>query len=496
MKEFYLNIEQIGNDIYERYIGDDGEEYVRCTTYSPTLFHKAPPGTQTNYQDIYGNFCIPRTFGTCSEAREWIKKMDGIGQEAMGMDDFTLAYISDRYKGVIDYNRDVIRIANMDIEVTAPEFPEPKYAKYPIDAITHYDSIEDKYFVFDLLGDVDRWSATEAVKRGELPEELVKKVVYYPFDNETDLLLGYIDFWRNHFPVIFTGWNVEGFDIPYVINRITNVLGKKAAARLSPFGKIKSKVITNLYGEKEIFSILGITILDYLDLYKKFSFTNQPTYNLDYIGEYEVNETKIHYDGPINKLRGNNHQLYISYNIQDVALVGKIDNKRCFIELALSMAYYSKMKVQSVMSPIKTWDAIIFNSLKAQKKVIPPCKSHPKESYPGAFVKEPVINRYKYVMSFDLTSLYPSIIRQVNISPETLAGCFTPALMQDYIDKTAPKPSEKYSCAPNGSMYDKTKYGVIPTEIEKVFNQRREYKAYMLAADRNAEVIKKILASK
>ncbi|ADI96334.1 gp43A split DNA polymerase [Acinetobacter phage Ac42] len=499
-QEFYLNVELMRGEIAERYIDVDGNDKVRFVPYSPTMF--VHTDRETKYKDIYGKFCLPRKFDSIAECRDWKNKNSGL-VEVLGMEDFRLAYISDMYKGDIEYNKKFIRVCNMDIEVTGAEFPDPRFAAYEIDAITHYDSIDDKFYVFDLLksqyADVSRWDPKIAALTMEeggdaVPQELLDKVVYMPFESERELLLEYINLWEEKPPAVFTGWNVEGFDIPYVINRIKNVLGPHHIKRLSPFGKINSKTINDNYGgEREIFSILGVTILDYLDLYKKFSFTGQPTYKLDFISEYETGLNKIPYDGPINKLRETNHQRYISYNIVDVYCVQLIDIKRGFINLALSMGYYAKMNIASVMSPIKTWDAIIFNSLKETNRVLPEMKSHVRVSYPGAYVKEPKPGAYNNVMSFDLTSLYPSIIRQVNISPETIVGQFKLAPIQDYINATAPRPSDEYSCSPNGWMFRKDFKGVVPEEVEKVFFQRKEWKGKMMKAKQNAELIKKLI---
>ncbi|WCZ66241.1 DNA polymerase [Yersinia phage MHG19] len=492
----YIAIERIGNDIYERYL-EDGVEKEKRTQYEPTLFCHSQ-NENSPYKDIYGKACQPKSFSTMRDARDWMNRMSDTGLEAMGMDDFTLAYTSDMYGSEIVYNRSAIRIANCDIEVTAVEFPKPMQAMYAIDAITHYDSIDDSFYVFDLLnsqyGSVSEWDIKLAARLDadggdEVPQEILDRVVYMAFDSEEELLLEYIRLWEEKRPAIFTGWNVEGFDIPYICNRIKNLFNVRTLNRLSPLGKVNSKVISNMYGDKEVFTIMGVTILDYMDLYKKFSFTNQPSYKLDYIAKYETKKGKLPYDGPINKLRGNNHQRYISYNIMDVESVQAIDKVRGFIDLAISMSYYAKMPFGGVMSPIKTWDAIIFNSLKSQKKVIPQSKSHIKQSYPGAYVKEPKPSRYKNVLSFDLTSLYPSIIRQVGISPETIVGTFPLSPLHEYINKTAPRPSDEYSCSPNGWMYRKDIDGVIPVEITKVFYQRKEWKNKMMAAKRNKELL-------
>lgn len=505
MKEFYLTIEQIGDTLYERYIDSSGKECKREIKYKPSLFMHAGPSQNSQYLDIYKKTCVKKSFDGMRDANNWIRKMEDMGLEAMGMDDFKLAYLSDTYKKDIDYDARLIRVANCDIEVTAPEFPDPSQALYPIDAITHYDSVDDKFYVFDLLvspyGTVAEWDPILAGMKeedggDEVPQRILDKIVYMSFDNEEALLLEYLNFWNEKTPVVFTGWNTESFDVPYIYNRIKNVFGENTAKRLSPHRHTKSKIVQNMYGEREIIQIYGISHLDYIDLYKKFSFTNQPSYSLDYVAEYELGEGKLAYDGPINKLRETNHQRYISYNIIDVERVQRIDQKRQFLNLSLSMGYYAKMQIQSVFSPIKTWDAIIFNSLKKEKKVIPQSKSHVKQTYPGAYVKEPVPNSYKYIISCDLTSLYPSIIRQVNISPETLVGQFKLHPIHEYINKTAPRPSDEYSCSPNGWMYNKNIEGVIPVEITKVFMQRKEHKEYMLGAQRNMELIKEILNKK
>lgn len=495
---FYTGVATIGDYIYERKVVD-GKEKVIKTLYKPNLFSHTE--SDSKYKDIYGKNCKKREFDTISDAKRWVEKMKDMELEVLGQEDFKLAYISDKYPDTIQYDRNLIRVANVDIEVTAPEFPDPTAAAYPIDAITHYDSIDDKLYVFDLLdsqfGRVDEWSVDLAGKKeseggDEIDQDILDRVVYMAFSDEKEMLLQYISFWRENYPAILTGWNVETFDIPYIINRITNLFGADIVKALSPFKRHSTRVINNIYGDKIIHRLSGIAVLDYIDLYKKFSYTNQPTYKLDYIAEYETGKGKLPYDGPLGKLREYNHQRYISYNIIDVWSVQQIDRVRGFVDLAISIAYYAKIGFNDIMSPIKTWDGIIFNSLKESHTVLPENVPGVKQQYPGAFVKDPVIRAYRYVISFDATSLYPSVIRQVNISPETIAGSFVPRPIIEYINKEAPMPSDEYSSAPNGIMYRKDKQGVIPKEITKVFFQRKEWKKRMLTAQRNLETIKNI----
>ncbi|WOL25192.1 DNA polymerase [Klebsiella phage iPHaGe-KPN-12i] len=492
MNEFYLSVEQMGDHIYERFIDSEGREQVRKTKYAPTMFQHAMAGVDSPYRDIYGKTCIKKNFESIKEAKNWMQRMKDVGMEALGMDDFRLAYISDAYRKEIEYDRDKIRIASLDIEVTAPEFPDPREAKYAIDAITHYDSVEDKFFVYDLVeGGLDEWVASKVDTENEISEEDLKKIVYRSFQTEKSLLSAYIKDWKERTPVIVTGWNSNKFDIAYIITRYLNIFGQNVVRHFSPFGKVTAKTTTDHYGNEQLgYEIYGVAQMDGMDLYKKFSFTPQPSYSLGAIAEFETGKSKVDYEGSLSELRQADHQKYITYNIVDVIRVLDIDGKRNFIELVLSVAYYAKINFPGVMSPLKTWDAIIYNSLREEKKVIPENKRHTKTPYDGAYVKDPVVAPYRYIVSFDLTSLYPSIIRQVNISPETIANSFAVRPMHEYINKTAPRPSDEFSCSPNGWMFRRDVKGVIPVEIKKVFDQRKAWKKRMMAGERNLELIK------
>ena len=236
---FFLSCERVGDKIYERYIDDNGQEQERYVDYEPTFFHHAAPGTVTKFKDIYGKACIAKKFPSMNEANKWRKRMNEMGQEALGMDDFVISYLSDTYTGEIRYNRNKIRVAWVDIEVTAPEFPKPEEAKYPIDAITHYDSIHDRFFVFDLVGrNGEKWEARKSILR----PDIVERVVYNVYDTEDELLLEYIRFFEENRPVGFTGWNTETFDIPYIIKRISNKFGSRTANRI---------MLSQFFGEEE-----------------------------------------------------------------------------------------------------------------------------------------------------------------------------------------------------------------------------------------------------
>lgn len=503
--QFFTNIEIIGDKVYERYIDHDGLEKSRVTAYQPTLFLKTQ--VETNYKDIYGNYCQPKKFESIRDANNWRRRFKE--DEVLGMDNFQIAYLSDAYKEDIQYDMSKIRIAIFDIEVTSDgEFPEADEAKYPIDVITLYDTLDDKIYVFDLIEDneldlprVEPWKPDLQ----DLDQETLNKVEYMPFTSSDNLLLAFVKYLRVKTPSILAGWNSEKFDIPYVMNRLINRFGEDVANKISPYNEVyKRRGYDQYENEFTTYSPKGFSHLDYMELYKTFRFKTQPSYSLDYISKAETGIGKVEYLGPIHTLRSGNyipiaipeidensdkmqkwlrikyiiqsfyeerkflprfldvlinymkidnaeeepdklldvmdklynhpervtltreedekltelknliyamyskvsHRKYISYAIQDVATIKKMDDALSYFELVFDIAYYAKMPISNVTSKIQIWDAIIFNSLKRRKMVVP-MKDVPEhnERIVGAFVKDPIVGTYKYVLSFDLTSL-------------------------------------------------------------------------------------------
>ena len=481
---FYLSIEQIGDNICERYI-EDGVEKMRRVPFEPTLYsHTTNP---TGLRDIYGKHVAPRTFDSISDSRNWVKRMKDMAQEVCGMDNYCIQYIYENYHGPLSFDISQIRIAFVDIEVYSQDgFPYPEIARWEIDAITHYDSVDDTYYVFTTR---EWWR-----EKSELDNDIVRRVEYKMFNNESDMMLGYLAFWRSHLPAVVTGWNSELFDIPYIVNRLKRLFGDSAPKKLSPWGRINERTIRGMGGKEfQSFDISGVACLDYLALYKKFTFKTRPSYKLGYVAMVELGDNKIMYEGSLGNLAIDNPQLYIDYNIKDVDLIIQMDKSLLLFELVFSLSYYAHMNFGDVMSPLKTWDAIIYNSLMDQNVVVPENKQKSKDKYEGAYVKEPIPGYYKWVVSFDLTSLYPHLIMQYNISPETIRGRMMQQLMDSYVNKTAVFDTQGNSCCPNGMMYDKHNRGIIPIEIEKVFFQRKAAKTNEFAANGLSTLAKSVL---
>jgi DNA polymerase elongation subunit (family B) len=295
---------------------------------------------------------------------------------------------------------------------------------------------------------------------------------------------------------VVTGWNIEFFDIPYLINRIKRVLGDNEYKKLSPWGIVNEKTVEFKGKENQSYDLLGVSVLDYYQLYRKFTFGNQESYKLDYIGQVELGEKKVDYSeyGSLLELYKNNYQKFIEYNIQDVLLVEKLDDKLKFIEQVMAFAYDAKVNYDDTMTTVRPWDVIIHNYLLEQGIVIPPFKKQPdNDALVGGFVKEPKIGLSKWVVSFDLNSLYPHLIMQYNISPETFArkiGSQIWPSIDEILEGNIELPLPDLSYAANGCAYTKDKQGFLPALMEKMYNDRVVYKRKMIEAKKLYEQTK------
>jgi len=282
------------------------------------------------------------------------------------------------------------------------------------------------------------------------------------------------------------------YDIPYLAGRINRILGEKSMKDLSPWGLVSQDEVY-ISGRKNItYDIGGVTQLDYLDLYKRFTYTNQESYRLDYIANYELGEKKLDHDeyDTFREFYTKDWDKFVRYNIIDVQLVDKLEDKLKLIELAITMAFDAKVNFIDIHYQVRMWDTIIYNYLKKQNIVIPPKKRTSKsQKYAGAYVKEPKPGKYDWVVSFDLNSLYPHLIMQYNISPETLKDDKHPTatvdrILKEEIDFQLYKDSAV--CA-NGAMYRTDIRGFLPEIMEKIYTERTVYKKKMLAAKQKYE---------
>jgi len=473
--DFYTNIYQRGDKIYVRgYKNGNREKYIE--QYHPYMFIPKQSG---KYYTLDGKPVEKMMFDSISDAKDFISSYADVSNvEIYGLNTFAYVYIFDNFKGEINYDPKTIRIGNIDIECAADEgFPDIQKANKEITAITlRFDGIN---YVFGC---------------GEFKTNN-SNTKYLKCKNEHDLLGKFVKAWQNLDMDIITGWNIEFFDMPYLINRIKNLLGIMEAKKLSPWGILNERMVEFKGKENQSYDPVGISVLDYYQLYRKFTFGNQESYKLDYIAQIELGEKKIDYSeyGNLLELYKNNYQKFIEYNIQDVELVEKLDDKMKFIELVMAFAYDAKVNYGDTMTTVRPWDVIIHNYLLERNIVIPQFKKqYDNEALVGGHVKEPKIGLSHWVVSFDLNSLYPHLIMQYNISPETFAGKVAFPSIDFMLDGTWEYRDGMVAYAANGCTYKKNKQGFLPALMEKMYNDRTIYKKKMIEAKKSYEKTKNL----
>ena len=473
---FYTNVQMVGNQFLVRGY-EDGKRFTTREKWNPTLF--VPSQKKTFYKTLTGEQVEAIKPGTVHECREFIKKYDGVeGFKIYGNERFIYQYISEKYsEQEIKFDIGKIMLSTIDIEVASENgFPDVESAAEEVLLITLQD-----------------YATKEIITWGQGPFKLKQGNHYYKqFNNEEDLLHDFISWWIDNTPEVVTGWNSKLYDIPYLVRRIDRILGEKLMKRLSPWGLVTEQEVY-IQGRKQLsYDIGGVSQLDYLDLYKKFTYTNQESYRLDHIASVELGQQKLDHSefDTFKDFYTNGWQKFVEYNIIDVELVDRLEDKMKLIELALTMAYDAKVNYEDVFYQVRMWDTIIYNYLKGRGIVIPPKeKSDKNEKYAGAYVKEPIPGKYDWVVSFDLNSLYPHLIMQYNISPETLLEERHPSSTVDRIlneEINFELYKDNAVCA-NGSMYRKDKRGFLPELMDKIYKDRTIYKKKMLQAKQEYE---------
>ncbi len=474
--KFYTNVQLIGNQILVRGV-ENGRRYEMRDDFYPTLFVKSKKNTK--YRTLTEENVEPIKPGQVRDCREFYKKYDEVdGFKIYGNDRYIYQYISEKYpEDEIKFDISQIKLVTLDIETTAEKgFPDVESASEEILAITIQD-----YTTKEII----TWGVKPFVNNH-------KNVTYHYCPTEHKLLSHFINYWMQDVPDVVTGWNIQLFDIPYICKRLNRVLGEKLMKRLSNWGLV-TEGETFIMGRKHAtFDVGGVTQLDYLDLYKKFTYKAQESYRLDYIASVELGQKKLDHSEfeTFKDFYTKGWQKFIEYNIIDVELVDRLESKMKLIELALTMAYEAKVNYVDVFYQVRMWDNIIYNYLKKRNIVIPPRKKETKsEKYAGAYVKEPVPGKYDWVVSFDLNSLYPHLIMQYNISPETLLEERHPTATVDKIlneEINFEMYKDNAVCA-NGAMFRKDVRGFLPELMEKMYGDRVIFKKKMLSAKQQYE---------
>lgn len=461
----------------------------RKIEYLPTFFLSSQE--KSDYTTLAGDYVKPIQPGTIPDCREFLERYESVDNfPVYGNNRYEYAFIADHYSDDVLWDISKVTVAYLDIEVGSENgFPEPRDANEEITAITL--KIKGNYFVFG-VGDYSKHR---------------DDVYYAKCRDESDLIRRFLELWTRFYPDVISGWNIKTFDIPYLVNRITKILGEDEAKKLSPWNKLSLREAMIMNREHQVYEMLGIAILDYIELYRKFTYSQQESYRLDNIAHVELGEKKLDYSEfeTLHQLYKQDYQKFIEYNIKDVELVEKLEDKMKLIELALTLAYDNKVNYDDVFTQVRMWDAIVYNYLLKKKIVIPQMKRGSKSSqYEGAYVKDPICGMHEWVASFDLNSLYPHLIMQYNISMETLVDpkrynqnmrgfisnnkIEVDTLLHQQIDTSVLK-ELGVTVTPNGQLFSTNQQGVMPEIMDTMYKDRTRYKKLALEAKKKIETV-------
>ena len=486
-KNYYTNVAAVGNNIFYRGV-KDGRRIKLKIAYEPTLFLRS--NKTTTFKSLEGVYLEPMKFESMREARDFVKRYDEVqGFEVYGNSSYQYAYIADEQKGMVEWSMEELSIAIIDIEVGSENgFPDPYQANEAITAIA----------VRQLNGGTTVYGCGDYNNNDET-------VTYHKCRDEYDLCKKFLSDWNANPPDVISGWNIKFFDIPYLVNRFTKLFGEDETRKLSPWGLINSRKAVVNNRELTAYEFVGVSTLDYIELYRWYApgGKSQESYRLDNIAQVELGEGKISYDEFENlyQLYRLNYQKFIEYNIKDVDLILKLENKLKLIELGLTLAYDTKTNYEDIFAQTRMWDALIYNYLLDKNIVVPPKVTKSKsEAFEGAYVKDPQTGMHPWVASFDLNSLYPHLMMQYNISPETLVQPtdytdeMRNIIMEGVsVDKLLTKSvnlsnMSGYTITPNGQFFSTDKQGFLPKMLEEMYIDRSKFKKMMIQAKKDYEV--------
>jgi DNA polymerase elongation subunit (family B) len=479
---FYTNVQSIGGKIlYRGVIG--GKRVKQKIDYTPSLY--IPSKKVTNYKTLDGKYLDKKVFDSIHEAREYTKQFDGLvnATKIYGNTRYEYAFIADQHPEMVEWDQDLISIAVVDIEVGSENgFPDPYEANEPITAIT-ITYLNGYTYVYG-CGDYNNYD---------------DNVSYVKCKDEWTLCKRFLEDWMNKCPDVITGWNTKFFDIPYLINRFNRILGEDYAKKLSPWNMISERNTVINGRQMKAYEIVGVGSLDYIELYKWYApgGKSQESYRLDNIANVELGEGKISYDeyDNLHQLYKLNYQKFIEYNIKDVQLILKLEDKLKLLELALTLAYDTKSNYEDVFAQTRMWDSLTYSYLLQQNIVVPPKEVKEKDSaFEGAYVKVPQVGMHEWVASFDLNSLYPHLMMQYNISPETLIEPenYTEEMRNIIsqgisVDKLLAKKADLSkltgaTITPNGQFFRTDIQGFLPKMLEEMYEDRKKFKKMMISA--------------
>jgi DNA polymerase elongation subunit (family B) len=455
---------------------EDGNRIVRTASFEPYLYVEDPRGDKTS---IYGTKVIKRSFDNIFNRNKFLQDsgVKRVFENLPGPQQFLLDnYWQENEKP--EFSKNPLKVCFFDIETFSPDsFPDVDNPTHPVNVITCHDNLSNKFYTFGLnpyKGNVD------------------ENVIYTHCADEQELFIKFLEYLEQDYPDVLTGWNTEGFDIPYIINRIERVLGKEYVNRLSPLGGTFFRVMRGQFGqEKKRYYIDGIACIDYLDIYRRFCLKLRESYKLDAIGEIELGQKKVDFgDMSIAELSQKDWDLFVDYNIQDVNLLVKLEEKLQYLSLLRMLSYVGLTTLEGAMGTIQVINGALSIRARNRGEILSTfVRPMTEGKNPGAYVAEPKGGFKNNVVSFDANSLYPNVMISLNTSPETKVGRVDVVddnvVIQHVSGKqfSLSKPAfskflkdEQCSLSKAGFMFSQKKKGIIPEFLEYYYDKRVEIK--------------------
>ena len=392
-----------------------------------------------------------------------------------------------------EFTKHQLKVHFIDIETYSPDaFPDPQDPNDTINIITIFDTISKKFYSWGLKP-----------YTAKTPD-----VVYVACKTEEELLRKFVDFFSKDYPDILSGWNSEFFDIPYVINRVNKVLGEDAMKRLSPIGSLRSRTFMGKYGREQVkWHIEGLSCVDYLDIYKRFCQTLRESYKLDAIGEIELQERKIDYgDQNLTELADGDWDTFVDYNIQDVNLLVRLEQKLQYIQLLRMIAYAGLTTFEGALGSLSVITGLCSIRARLKDKRIPTFIKDVKEGTKnaGAYVADPQQGFQEHIVSLDANSLYPNTMITLNLSPETKVGKITDktdttVTIKHVNGQTFTLSNEKFAAFVKQEeiaisrakiLFSQKEKGIIPDTIDYYYSKRVEVKKELTKAKKKALTLK------
>ena len=489
--DFYTSVSRRSNHIlFSGY--EDGEKVYKKYHFSPSLYVASDEKAQSEsaqYKTLFDEPLKKMTFSSMREASDFYKQREGTNLNVYGNMNFVYQYICDRFPNGIDPKRVTkadINVCFFDFEMLDPDadsnpFPDPEEAKFPIVSGAFYFTKTNTRVVLGLkpLKDNDQ----------------ERDFIYIRCDSETELLQRICTLFETQMPDIVTGWNIRTFDIPYLIHRLQHHFGERGPNKLSPWSSIAKKSVMIKGNQNVVYDIIGVAQLDYLDLFKKFSagtFDTPENYRLDTIANMVLGQRKLDYSeySNLNGLYKHDFDKFIDYNWKDTFLVNRIDEQINYIDIAMMMAYKSGINFQDTLATVPFWDTYIYQSLLSHGIIIPPNKPKQRASFAGGYVKQPIVGKHDWIMTYDLASLYPNIIIQYNLGNETIINDDQQigVSVEQILDHgVVNEKADQYVMTANGHYFKKDQQGAIPFLVEGMYSERKVLKKEMITLQKQIE---------